>query len=65
MAAVLGLLGLLFLLLLMVVMGEVEFGWVSWLKARMSEWRSQGPREVSEGSEVVGGPPDLNVDLRR
>ena len=43
-ASVLGLLGLIVLVLLMVVAGEVRFGWLSWLKARLSEWGSQGAR---------------------
>jgi hypothetical protein len=40
-ASVLTLLGLLVLVLLMVVAGEIRFGWLSWLKARLSEWGSQ------------------------
>jgi len=43
-ASVLGLLGLIVLVLLMVVAGEVRFGWLSWLKARLSEWGSQEAR---------------------
>jgi hypothetical protein len=48
-ASVLCLLGLIALLCLMAIMGEVTFGWLSWLKARWTEWRSQealGEREL-------------------
>jgi len=38
------LLGLIVLVLLMIVAGDVRFGWLSWLKARLSEWGSQEAR---------------------
>ena len=43
-ASVLTLLGLIVLLLLMVVAGDVRFGWLSWVKARLREWVSQEAR---------------------
>jgi hypothetical protein len=44
------LVGLLGLLCLVGFMGEVKFGWLSWLKARWAEWRSRSAR----GGETLG-----------
>lgn len=65
MASVFSLLGLLTLLLLMVVMGEVRFGWLSWLKAKLRERWSQEAREAKERPEVGVGASPLDVDLHR
>lgn len=45
-ASFLMLLGLLVLLLLMAIMGDVDFGWLSWLKAQWRERWSQGARGI-------------------
>ena len=47
----LSLVGLLGLVCLVGFMGEVKFGWLSRLKARWAEWRSQSAR----GGEKLGG----------
>jgi len=51
----LGLVGLLGLVCLMGFMGEVKYGWLSRLKARWIEWRSQ---QALEGR----GRPKIGVD---
>ncbi len=51
MASAFCLLGLVSLLCLVGFMGEVKFGWLSWLKARWAEWRSQS----GCGGEKLGG----------
>ena len=52
MASKLCLIGLVALLCLMVIMGEVKFGWLSWLKARWAEWRSQSACGGGELEEI-------------
>lgn len=62
-ASVFSLLGLLTLLLLMVVMGEVRFGWLPWLKAKLRGRWSQEARGAEERPEVGAEAPSLDVDL--
>ena len=52
MASTFCLIGLVALLCLMVIMGEVKFGWLSWLKARWAEWRSQSACGGGELEEI-------------
>ena len=56
-ASVFTLLGLFALLLLMFSMGDVRFGWLSWLKGRVREWRFHGKDEVTERPEGSRGVP--------
>lgn len=56
------LVGLLGLLCLAGFMGEVKFGWVSWLKARWAERRSQGARRGKKLGEIRGEAHFQEVD---
>lgn len=55
-ASVFVLLGLFVLLLLMLTVGDVRFGWLSWLHGRLREWKSQ--------LEIPGGSPKSPDSLR-
>ena len=50
-ASVFSLLGLFALGLLMVIMGQVRFGWLSWLKG---QWRERWSRQAREASQRRG-----------
>lgn len=56
------LVGLLGLLCLVAFMGEVNFGWLSWLKARWAEWRSQSARGGGELGEISAEAHFQEVD---
>jgi hypothetical protein len=64
-ASVFSLLGLVALALLTVVMGEVRFGWLSWLRAQWRERCAQEALQARERPEVGAVSSFLDIDLPR
>lgn len=50
---------------LMVIMREPGLAWLSWVKARLREWGSQGARESRERAEVEEPMPAGEAKVRR
>lgn len=65
MGAAFYLLSLLALVFVGVIRGEPPFAWLSWVKARLREWGSQGARESRERAEVEEPMPAGEAKVRR